>query len=236
MTRAGSIALRLTAAAVLILAGTMTSGRPAASAPDTAARSPGLQLRYLGRDPATGMPAVVNDRFIAEVEHAVARYGKDESEPLPPPPAEGVDVARLAIPAMRVDATVARLGLDRYGRLDVPQDTTTVGWNPGFSALPGTNGATFFAAHVQYRGMPGVFARLAALRPGDEVAVALTDGTVLRYRVTSVLDYRLESIDMGALLAGREGVESLTLMTCSGPLNEGEFQWRTVVLAERVAD
>lgn len=236
MTRIGQSAARLMAACVVVTAATAAAVAVAVGAPDTATRSPGLQLRYLGRDPATGMPAVVNDRFIAEVEHAIARYGKDEAEPVPPPPAEGDDVTRLAIAAIGVDAAVARLGLDRFGRLDVPQDARTIGWNPGFSALPGTGGATFFAAHVQFGGMPGVFARLATLSPGDDIVVSLREGAVLRYRVTSVLDYRLESIDMGALLAGREGVESLTLMTCSGPLNEGEFQWRTVVLAERMAD
>jgi len=38
---------------------------------------------------------------------------------------------------------------------------------------------------------------------------------------------------MGALLAGPEGMESLVLMTCSGPITDGEHEWRTVVLARR---
>ena len=47
----------------------------------------GEQLRYIGRDGATGLPARVNDTFIAETEKAVERYGQDATEPVPPPPA-----------------------------------------------------------------------------------------------------------------------------------------------------
>jgi hypothetical protein len=38
---------------------------------------------------------------------------------------------------------------------------------------------------------------------------------------------------MGAILRGREGSESLTLMTCSGPPGADGYPLRTVVLAER---
>ena len=63
--------------------------------------------------------------------------------------------------------------------------------------------------------------------------MSLTDGSAHVYRVTSVIEYALGTIDMGALLKGREGFESITLMTCSGPPNEGEYAFRTVVLAVR---
>ena len=46
----------------------------------------GEQLRYVGRDGATGLPARVNDTFIAETEKAIERYGQDAGEPVPPPP------------------------------------------------------------------------------------------------------------------------------------------------------
>lgn len=213
---------------------------PGARPPTTLARLAGTEprtygerLRYIGRDYATGRPTGVDDAFIAQVERDVERYGKDETEPIPPPPAGEVDVARLALPTLGVDAAVRRYGVDKYGRLDVPQDTETVGWNPGYCALPGTGGSTFMAAHFEYRGAPGVFARLASLRAGAAAVVALTAGASVVYRVTSVVDYALGAIDMGALLAGREGLESLTLMTCSGPSNEGNYAFRTVALCTR---
>jgi sortase (surface protein transpeptidase) len=115
----------------------------------------------------------------------------------------------------------------------VPQDTGTVGWNPAYCALPGEGGATFLAAHVSYGGRPGIFAKLSTLLGGDDVTIALNNGTEHTYRATSVVEYALGTIDMGALLRGREGFESITLMTCSGPPDEGEYAFRTVVLAVR---
>lgn len=194
----------------------------------------GEELRYVGRDPLTGMPARVNDRFIAETERAIERYGQDARDPVPPPPPGPVDIAWLTVPVLGITrANVARYGLDAFGRLDVPQDTTTVGWNPAYCSLPGSGGATFLAAHVSFGGRAGVFARLSQLKQGDEFTVGLTGGDEYRYQVTSVVEYALAAIDMGAILHGREGFESVTLMTCSGPPNEGEYAFRTVVLAER---
>lgn len=195
--------------------------------------SPSLasQLRYIGRDGVTGQPVRVDDRFIAAIEKDFEEYGKVEREAEPPPPVGADDVVRLRIPVLGIDAQVARFGLDTFGRLDVPSDATTVGWHPAYSDLPGAGGACFMAAHVSWAGGEGVFARLAALPVGSEAVVVLASGAEVAYRVTSVVDYPLEAIDMGALLMGREGMESLALMTCSGPPDEGEYPLRTVALA-----
>ena len=152
---------------------------------------------------------------------------------------EEIGVEReVALPALVVAGQLLQLlqpeGGTHFGRLEVPQDTSTIGWNPAYCALPGEGGATFLAAHVSYGGRPGVFARLSTLRAGDEVEIMLNDGASHRYRVTSTIEYALGTIDMGALLKGREGIESITLMTCSGPPNEGEYAFRTVVLCGRV--
>lgn len=234
MRRLQRLGLAAAAGVTLLLAGGFPRAAAGAESPAVRPAGIGEQLRYIGRDPATGMATAVDDRFIAEVELAVERYGKDETDPVPPPPLEGADVTSVSIPAVGVEARAGRYGLDNFGRIDVPQDTRTIGWNPGYASLPGTGGATFFAAHFEYRGVPGVFFRLSTLEEGDEVAVVLSDGNRHRYRVTSTIDYALGAIDMGAILSGREGIESITLMTCSGPANEGEYPLRTVVLAEAV--
>jgi sortase (surface protein transpeptidase) len=147
---------------------------------------------------------------------------------------DGPDIVGLGIPSLAIDAAMARFGLDAFGRLDVPQDSATVGWHPAYSALPGEKGATFLAAHYEYAGQPGVFHGLSGLQPPSEIVVTLSDGSVHRYAVTTVADYDLGVIDMGALLQGREGTESLTLMTCSGSFSDGTYNLRTVVLAVRV--
>lgn len=206
--------------------------------PGAEARAPagGLTsaLRYVGRDPATGMPEPIAERGIFEIQDGYERYNEQTRDPVPPPPAQGLDIAGLRAPDIGVDAPVARYGLDRAGRLDVPQDATTVGWQPAYSALPGAGGATFLAAHFAYAGLPGVFWGLSALTPGARIVVVMNDGAEAHYRVTSVEDYLLEAIDMGAILQGREGRESLTLMTCSGPADGETYAYRTVVLAERI--
>lgn len=87
----------------------------------------GEQLRIL-RDCADGFPARVNDTFIAETEKAIERYGQDAGERFPPPPAGAVDIASMSI-LVRLglrQARVGRYGLDAFGRLDVPQDTSSV--------------------------------------------------------------------------------------------------------------
>lgn len=199
--------------------------------------APGLaeQLRYVGRDPLTGSAAPVDDRFIAEVEKSIERYGKDERQPIPPPPVEGTEISWLSLPAIGVvKAPVARFGLDAFGRLEVPQDTQHVGWNPAYNALPGEGASTFFAAHFEYGGRAGVFNRITTLKPGDVLQVGLSDGSTHYYRVSSTVDYNLAAIDMGAILHGREGRESITLMTCSGPPGADGYPSRTVVLAERL--
>jgi Sortase domain len=224
----------VTAVGISFFATAARGGGSVTAAEELAPLGIGEQLRYIGRDLATGAPTSVDDRFIAEVERAVERYGKDEVPAEAAPPATGADVATVAIPAPGVNATAGRYGTDNFGRLEVPQDTHRIGWNPAYAALPGSGGSTFFAAHFEYGGVPGVFFRLSTLSAGEEVRVTLTDGSMHRYRVTSTIDYALGDIDMGALLDGREGVESITLMTCSGPIKDGNYELRTVVLAERI--
>ena len=229
--------LTILATVVGLLVGAFVIARPMVPEASAEGAQHGLaeQLRYVGRDPMTGIAAPVDDRFIAEVEKSIERYGKDEGEPVPPPPAEGTDIAWLSVPAIGIArAPIARFGLDAFGRLEVPQDAQHVGWNPAYNALPGKGGSTFFAAHFEYAGRAGVFNRLSSLKPGDTVQVGLADGSVYSYRVTSAVDYNLAAIDMGAILHGREGHESVTLMTCSGPPNADGYPQRTVVLAERV--
>ncbi len=229
---------RFAVAAVLLVAGALGFGGFATA--QVAERLPGTapgiaaQVHYLGRDALTGRATTVGDRFIAQRDESFETYYVEDRQPIPPPAAGPTDILSLSIPAIGVDAPVRRYGVDAAGRLDVPQDTSTIGWNPAYASLPGEGGATFFAAHYEYRGVPGVFFGLSSLRSGDEVAVTLTDGSVYRYRVTSTVDYALASIDMGAILSGREGFESITLMTCSGPGDGGRYPLRTVVLAERI--
>ena len=207
-----------------------------ASAANSATVAPAFsdQLRHVGRDHLTGLPTWVGEGFIAQQEQDRERYGRDEREPIPPPPLDGADVSAISVEALGVQATIDRFGVDQFGRLDVPQDATTVGWHPAYSTLPGSGGATFLAAHYEFGGRPGIFHDLSNLEPGDVISLQLSDGTTERYVVSSAVDYELGVIDMGALLFGHEGVESITLMTCSGRFVDNTYDYRTVVLAQKL--
>ena len=238
LMRRSWIAATLGLFAVAALGALVWSGHPGgATAAETAPGPPPLaeQLRHVGRDGATGMASWVGEGFIAERDRQIERYGKDEREPVPPPPVAGSTIDALMIDSLGVAAPVSRYGLDRFGRLDVPQDRVTAGWHPAYSDMPGDGGATFLAAHYEYGGSPGVFFQLSSLRPGETFSLTTTTGEVHRYLVTSTIDYELADIDMGALLHGREGMESVTLMTCSGRFVDGTYDYRTVVLAERLS-
>jgi hypothetical protein len=125
-------ALMMTVAVALMVTAWTTAGTAGGAAESSSAPSALAQeLRYVGRDPLTGMAARVDDRFIAQVEESIARYGQDARQPVPPPPPGALDVSRVSIPSLGLeDVVVGRYGLDAFGRLDVPQDASTIGWDP----------------------------------------------------------------------------------------------------------
>jgi len=118
-----------------------------------------------------------------------------------------VDVARFP---------VRDVGLEPDGQFEVP-DETEIGWYR-YGATAGQPGATVLAAHVSWNRTVGPFARLGSVEPGDQVEVALDDGTVRRYEVVERTTY-------GKLELPREriwrttGPETLVLITCGGDFN-----------------
>ncbi len=118
-----------------------------------------------------------------------------------------VDVARFP---------VRDVGLEPDGQFEVP-DETEIGWYR-YGATAGQPGATVLAAHVSWNRTVGPFARLGSVEPGDQVEVALDDGTIRRYEVVERTMY-------GKLELPREriwrttGPETLVLITCGGDFN-----------------
>lgn len=112
-----------------------------------------------------------------------------------------------------LEAPILSVGVDEQKQLDVPA-ADTVGWYQ-HSSLPGEAGATVLAAHVDYGGKPGAFYNLADLRPNDVLEVEMTNGTVLRYRVTGNTQY--DKTDLPAEEVFRKTGETvLQLVTCGG--------------------
>jgi hypothetical protein len=153
-------------------------------------------------------------------------YVHDESRPKPVGlQINTVDVSRYP---------VRSVGLQDNGQLEVP-DETEIGWYK-YGATAGRPGATVLAAHVNWRGSDGPFSRLGSVEPGDQIEVALDDGTTRNYIVTERAMY-------GKLMLPREriwrntGHEELVLITCGGEFNPEirSFKSNIVVYAVPVA-
>jgi sortase (surface protein transpeptidase) len=138
---------------------------------------------------------------------------------------------RLVVPALDVDSAVMDLGLREDDSMEVPPDGTTTGWYV-HSPSPGETGPAVLAAHVDWRGEPGVFHRLRDLGPGDEVRVAREDGTTAVFAVQRVEQYAKDAFPTGAVY-GDVAEPELRLITCGGEFDDaaGSYEDNVVVYA-----
>ena len=126
---------------------------------------------------------------------------------------------------------VRAVGLEPDGQMEIP-DETEIGWYQ-YGATAGQPGATVLAAHVSWNRTAGPFARLGSVEPGEQVEVALDDGTVRRYEVTERGVY-------GKLELPREriwrtsGDETLVLITCGGDYNPEIRRYRENIVVYAV--
>ena len=153
-------------------------------------------------------------------------------------PAEEVAPARLEIPALKLDATVAEVGVDaETGEFDVPPSVDRVGWyrfGPGMTA---TAGSIVVAGHVDSADQgKGAFFRLSSLEPGDRMTLAGPDGTDRAFQVVARERYSKTRIPLDKYFA-RDGAPRLTLITCGGPFDSKTRHYRDniVVTAEPVS-
>jgi LPXTG-site transpeptidase (sortase) family protein len=143
-----------------------------------------------------------------------------ESRPAPPSAAETFHLAagpiipaRLRIPAIGVDALVARVGLLRDGSMAVPDNLWRSGWLSS-SARPGEAGSSVIAGHRGI-GTPALFSHLEDLRPGDRIHVSDASGGELVYEVMRVSSLDL-SVGSQIQVFGRTSEQQLVLITCIG--------------------
>ncbi|MCC9689991.1 MULTISPECIES: class F sortase [Streptomyces] len=149
----------------------------------------------------------------------------------PRPPARSVPVG-LEIPAIGVDTPVVRLGLAPDRTVEVPPITADdpAGWYR-YSPTPGRPGPSVILGHVTVGAHgDGVFRHLARLRRDDGITVRLENGTAARFAVTSVrtvakADFPTEDV------YGDTARPELRLITCGGPLEDGEYRDNVIVFA-----
>ncbi|TDW81570.1 sortase family protein [Kribbella pratensis] len=121
---------------------------------------------------------------------------------------------RVRIPAIGVDSRLMRLGLTSSGSLQVPPNGFPAGWFTG-APTPGETGPAVIAGHVRWSGRPGVFARLASLKPGDKIMVARQDRSTATFRVSRVQEYPKATFPSAAVYGDIDHA-GLRLITCGG--------------------
>lgn len=146
-----------------------------------------------------------------------------------------LDVMRIVVPSLEIDAPIVTLGVDPDGTMQSPDNPVDVAWY-NFSARPGEVGNVVMAGHLDYVNHgPAVFYRLKEARLGDEVRLVLGDGTLATYRVRDVTTYDEATAPVQEIVGPTEN-EVVTLITCGGsfdPLSR-EYDKRVVLRAERV--
>nr|WP_225320939.1 class F sortase [Streptomyces luteolifulvus] len=132
----------------------------------------------------------------------------------PLPPAEP---DRIRIPAIRVNAPMTKLALDREGALRPPSadKPNLAGWY-GKGTAPGSKGTALIAGHVDLPGgRPGVFFELGSLSKGDTIEVSRADRRTAVFTVNAVEVYKKSGFPSEKVYGSSDRPE-LRVITCGG--------------------
>lgn len=172
---------------------------------------------------------------------ATATVEPEPDAPTPTPTPQGdprlaaLDINRLVIPGIGVDAPIVVLGILPDGTMASPDGPEEVAWYT-FSAKPGQIGNVVLSGHLDYINYgAAVFWDLNVLRPGDELHLILEDDTQVTYTVESVREYDEATAPVQDIV-GPTADESITLITCSGSFDPSNLHYnrRLVVRGTRV--
>ncbi|WP_460864762.1 class F sortase [Rhodococcus aerolatus] len=127
------------------------------------------------------------------------------------------DPVRIELPTLGVTSAVMALGLNPDGSLQVPPGAYPAGWYAG-GPTPGALGPAVVAAHVNWDGQDGVFARISQLATGDPVRITRADSSVVTFSVDRVDQYPKDRFPTDAVY-GNIDHAGLRLITCGGVLD-----------------
>jgi sortase (surface protein transpeptidase) len=142
---------------------------------------------------------------------------------------------RLLIPRIGVDSGLERLHQDARGVLVAPEVADTAGWWAK-GVVPGDVGAAVIVGHLDTVLGPAVFVRLKQLRPGDRIAVRMSDGRTVRFAVDGSHVVR-KALFPSDEVYGATPDAQLRLITCSEPFDPVAHSYtdNLVVFATRTA-
>jgi sortase (surface protein transpeptidase) len=165
--------------------------------------------------PSTAPPVVTTGA--PDTEPAAPEPSSTASQPSSTAPEPRPEPVGLQIDTIDVSGFPVRdIGLEDDGQLEIP-DETEIGWYK-YGATAGHPGATVLAAHVNWKGSQGPFSQLGTVEPGDQIEVALDDGTTRNYLVTERTMYGKLELPKERIWRNT-GPEELVLITCGGDFN-----------------
>jgi len=128
-----------------------------------------------------------------------------------------------------VTSDLTSLGLNADGSVEVPVSFQTAGWYRG-SVTPGQVGPAVILGHIDSTAGPGVFYRLGALHPGDQVIVERLDGRELTYRITGVREYPKDHFPTIEVY-GDTPIPTIRLITCGGAFDNATHHYLSNIIA-----
>ncbi|MET9951271.1 class F sortase [Streptomyces sp. NPDC006339] len=168
-------------------------------------------------------------------------------DPLPASPP-----LRVRVPAVRIDASVTRVGLDGDGWIEAPpppepspsergpseprpSEPGPAGWFTA-SVTPGERGTAVVVGHVDTpAGGPAVFYDLGAVVRGQRVEVARADGRTAVFTVYGIEVVPLDDFPSERIY-GSTGAPELRLITCGGPYAPGGGYESNLVVSARLTE
>jgi LPXTG-site transpeptidase (sortase) family protein len=142
----------------------------------------------------------------------------------------------VSIPAIGVQSDLEDLHRGSAGELDPPVDWDSAGW---FSdgIVPGEVGPAVIAGHVDSPTSAAVFFRLDELVAGDEIHVAMSDGTTRTFTVDRS-ERAAKSAFPTSDVYGTTPTAQLRLITCDGVFDTatGHYTDNLIVFADLSSD
>ncbi len=197
------------------------AGGPRASDPRAAPARPDRQVDVPAASPAPSDPTpaprpaapdAADAADAAGVQDRISELVLPESDPL-----------SVSIPRIGVRSSLVDLGLDAEGAMEVPQDPALAGWFTR-GAAPGALGPAVIAGHVTWDGVPSVFHRLGALKPGDQVSVDREDGRMAVFSVDRVSQFSKSEFPTQAVYGAIDHA-GLRLITCGGTYDAARHRY-----------
>jgi len=181
---------------------------------------------------------IVTPQFRAPSAGATIEVPKEAIAPAAEPVALVVPIAspvQLKIAKINVDTTMAAVGINAKGDMDIDEDPNKAAWYK-LGAKPGEVGNAVIAGHYGWKNRsPSVFNDLHTLVKGDTISTVAEDGKVMTFVVSRLATYAPEQ-DATDVFISNDGKAHLNLVTCQGSWNNSiqTYSERLVVFSDLV--